>query len=138
MKICNKRKFVTAAVATLLSLTCFIAYFLSKQEPRFLIACFLALVYAGSSYYGAFSKKAAVEEWRPGADERDVFIAMETSRTTIQVLNVLLLAACVAGTVVYALLRSPVCLAVLITLCIVSVTLFVVILCVNIYYEKKR
>lgn len=134
MKLYHKRKLSTALVASGLAIACFTAYIKTNLDLRFLIALLLSLVYAGISYYSAFSKDGAAPPM--AEDERDVFITLKTSWTTLWILSKLLFAGCVVTMGLYVALRSPICMAVLITLCVVSIVLFICLLCANLYYEK--
>ena len=138
MKIHNKRKFVTAVIATTISIACLIVYFTTNREPRFILAFFLALVYAGFACYSALSKSMPLDELKLNTDERDVFIAMKTSQATLLILNRLLLSACIISILFYAVFRSPFCIAVIITLCSISIALFVIQLLTNLYFEKHN
>lgn len=138
MKIYHKRRFVTALIATVIAVTCIIAYFITEHEVRFMIAFFLALVFAGVEYAGSLSKNVLFDELETGTDERDAFITMKTSWIAVRVLNVLLLAACAISMVIYAIGRSPICMTVMITLCVVLITLFGIVLGATMYYEKHN
>lgn len=135
MKIYNKGKFTSALIATILTIACLIAYFITNHM-RFIIAFPLALIYAGFEYYSAFSKSSLLSELEQNIDERDIFITMKTSRTTILILSKLLFCACLISIILYAMFHSSIYIIIMITLCIVICTLFVVMLFTNIYYEK--
>lgn len=138
MKIYNKRKAVTALIAIAVCVACLIACFTTSREPRFIIAFFLALVYAGIDCYGALSKKMYSEESELCSDERDIYISMKTSQTSLRILSCLLLVACITSIIVYAALRSPASFTVVVTLCIISSALFPVLFFTNLYYEKHN
>ncbi len=137
-RIKNKRCLAIAIFMTVLAGACIIAYVVSQEETRFLIGCVLAIVYAGINYYSALSKKGVIEELEADADERDVFLAMKASQTSMQILNYLLLAACVVSLVMYSVTQNIICIALALAFCAVLVIAFIVLLCVNGYYERTK
>lgn len=136
MTIYNKRKLAAALIAVAVAVACLMAYFSASSNRRFIVAFFLSLVYAGLSFCGAFTKAWSSEEWKHCTDERDRWIAMKTSQRALMIFNRLLLCACIISIICYGLLRSPFCLAILVTLCMMSVALMVILLSTNLYYEK--
>jgi cytosine/uracil/thiamine/allantoin permease len=70
------------------------------------------------------------------ADERDIFIAMKSGHTTLRIINYLLLIVEILSLVLYGMTKIQTLMIVGATLCSVTVAILLVIILVNIYYEK--
>ena len=104
---------------------------------RFLLSAGLALVWGLVQLYEAFHTKGAAELAAALADERDHYLAAKSSQRALRIFSCLLLAACFALLFSYGLWKRPELLGALAALCAAAVVLFVLLLCVNIYYEKR-
>lgn len=135
-KIKNTRSFITGIITTILATVCFIATLLNNGEIRFLVAGIFLLAWSVVSYSFAFSKKGLPESILGCVDERDLYIAMKSGKVTLQIINYLLCGACLISTVLYGISRLPVFIIVAITLCAVLIMLFIIMMGVNIHYEK--
>lgn len=134
-RIGNKRAFVTALVTTALAAACFAAAF-AQRQLRFAIGGLLLLVWSASAYYSAFHKDT-LKNTDAQTDERDLYIAMKSSKSALQIVNSLLVAGGFVCIVLSAVWQSSVLLTVGATLCAVLILLFFILLVCNIYYEKK-
>ena len=72
------------------------------------------------------------------ADERDVWIAMQSSRAALRWSNSLILGGSLVFGLLYGVWKQPFFLTVAMTLCAVLVLLLVALLAANIYFEKKH
>lgn len=133
----NKFNLVLGCLMSVGAVLCFGAYFFKGQELRFLVSGFIALIWAIVDFYDAFHR-APIEERISGMeDERDVYLAMKSSRTAMSIFNKALFVASVLCFWLYARFRIEFLLPVAATLCVAVLVLFLLLLCVNIYYEKR-
>lgn len=137
MKCTNKRSLALAALSLVLLAASLAAYFLQGREIRFLLSAGLALVWGLVQLYEAFYTKGAAELAAALADERDHYLAAKSSQCALRIFSYLLLAACFALLFSYGLWKRPELLGALAALCAAAAVLFVLLLCVNIYYEKR-
>ena len=137
MKCTNKRSLALAALSLVLLAASLAAYFLQGRETRFLLSAGLALVWGLVQLYEAFHTKGAAELAAALADERDHYLAAKSSQRALRIFSCLLLAACFALLFSYGLWKRPELLGALAALCAAAVVLFVLLLGVNIYYEKR-
>lgn len=135
-KIKNKRYFIIGLIFTVVAAVSLIGSLNAVQEIRFWLATLLSFTYAGINFYNAFSKKGVLDELKENVDERDIYLTMKTSHMTIQILNYLLCASVLISFVLYGLLHSQICIIVGITLCIVLLILFLIVFCINTFYEN--
>lgn len=129
--------FVVGCVTAVASVALVAIYFLLERDIRLLAAAFITAVWAVGDLYDAFHKRPIEERLAEQADERDVFLAMKSSRTAMNVFNKTLVFASVVLFWVYAKFDVLFLLPVAVTLCGVELFLFVLLLCVNLYYEKR-
>ena len=137
MKCTNKRSLALAALSLVLLAASLAAYFLQGREIRFLLSAGLALVWGLVQLYEAFHTKGAAELAAALADERDHYLAAKSSQRALRIFSCLLLAACFALLFSYGLWKRPELLGALAALCAAAAVLFVLLLGVNIYYEKR-
>ena len=137
MKCTNKRSLALAGLSLVLLAASLAAYFLQGREIRFLLSAGLALVWGLVQLYEAFHTKGAAELAAALADERDHYLAAKSSQRALRIFSCLLLAACFALLFSYGLWKRPELLGALAALCAAAVVLFVLLLCVSIYYEKR-
>ena len=137
MKLTNKRSLALAVLSLVLLAASLAAYFLQGREIRFLLSAGLALVWGLVQLYEAFHTKGAAELAAALADERDHYLAAKSSQRALGIFSCLLLAACFAVLFSYGLWKRPELLGALAALCAAAVVLFVLLLGVNIYYEKR-
>lgn len=137
MKLTNKRSLALAVLSLVLLAASLAAYFLQGREIRFLLSAGLALVWGLVQLYEAFYTKGAAELAAVLADERDHYLAAKSSQRALGLFSCLLLAACFALLFSYGLWKRPELLGALAALCAAAVVLFVLLLGVNIYYEKR-
>ena len=114
-----------------------LAVYLLQGKPRFLISALLALVWAAIQFVKGFSGDTLPDP-ADLADERDVWIAMKSSRAALRWSNSLVLGGILVFGLLYGVWKQPVFLTVAITLCAVMVLLLVTLLAANIYFEKKN
>lgn len=137
MKLTNKRSLALAVLSLVLLAASLAVYFLQGREIRFLLSAGLALVWGLVQLYEAFHTKGAAELAAALADERDHYLAAKSSQRALRIFSCLLLAACFALLFSYGLWKRPELLGALTALCAAAVVLFVLLLGVNIYYEKR-
>ncbi len=137
MKLTNKRSLALAVLSLVLLAASLAVYFLQGREIRFLLSAGLALVWGLVQLYEAFHTKGAAELAAALADERDHYLAAKSSQRALRIFSCLLLAACFALLFSYGLWKRPELLGALAALCAAAVVLFVLLLGVNIYYEKR-
>ena len=133
-KIENKFNFVLACLMAAVALACLAVYFLAAvwgkgKDPALLAATFVVAVWAVTDFYDAFHKKPI--------EERVVYLAMKSSRTAMMIFNKCLILASVAAFWGYAKLDAAFLLPVAVTLAAAVLFLFLLLLGVNLYYEKR-
>ncbi|MGI6255557.1 MAG: DUF2178 domain-containing protein [Acutalibacter sp.] len=133
----NLHSLIVAIVMTLLGLVCLGVYWLKDRDARLLAAAFVVFVWAVGDFYDAFHRKPIEERISGMADERDRYLAMKSSRTAMSIFNKTLLLGSVVCFWVYARCKVEFLLPVAVTLCGVELLLFLLLLCVNLYYEKQ-
>lgn len=69
-------------------------------------------------------------------DERDVLLTMKTDKTTLRILNCILLIGSLVSIVLYSLYPSVIYITLMITFTAIMFIQFAILLFVNIYYEK--
>lgn len=141
-KIENKFNFFLACLMAAVAVACLAVYFLAAvwgkgKDPALLAAAFVVAVWAVTDFYDAFHKKPIEERVAGQADERDVYLAMKSSRTAMMIFNKCLILASVAAFWGYAKLDAAFLLPVAVTLAAAVLFLFLLLLGVNLYYEKR-
>nr|WP_122012304.1 hypothetical protein [Maliibacterium massiliense] len=136
-KIQSKRSFYVGILTLLLALVCLGVLLFTAFSPRFLIAALLLLALCAVNFSRAFAKTGMWETMEAQTDERDRYIVMQSGHRALQILHYLLCAGCFICLVLYGALRQPLLLTVAITLSCVLAALFIILLCANIYFEKR-
>lgn len=134
-KIKSQSNFVYGCISTILAIVCLAGLFI-KFEWRFLIAGIFLIVLATVNYSIAFSRKGALEHLADSTDERDIYITMKSSRLALKLLNYILCAGCFIFLALYGVFKAQIFFIISLTLCVVLCILFIVMLLVNIRYEK--
>lgn len=135
-KIKDRHSFVNGTIFSVIGIVLLCVYFIVSRRT-FLVAGAFSLLFAASLIVKAFYSKGIVEEAGESADERDLFLTMRCSKTTIRILNYLCYAACIISLILYGIFKSPLLLAVAGTACAFIIVMFIVFLCANLYYEKR-
>lgn len=137
-KVKNKRGFVIGVITTVLAGVCLGAMFFATDKRRFLLAGILLLLFAIGNYFTAFSKKGIWEDVENDVDERDNLIIWKSSHMALKILNYVLCVGCFISLIIYAVVKSVICIAVSITCCSVLIMLFVLLYGTNVYCEKHN
>lgn len=135
MKIKNKRSF-NIAIMTLILSCISMGFYLSGSGGRFLVSTLLLVIIAIINFVNAFSKKGFLEELNSKVDERDVYVVMKTCQLTMKIINNILCTLVFVFLLAYAALKLQFLIVIAITLCGILILMFIVSLCVNIYFEK--
>lgn len=141
-KIENKCNFALACLMAAVALACLTVYFLAAiwgkgKDPALLAAAFVVAVWAVTDFYDAFHKEPIEERVGGQGDERDVFLAMKSSRTAMGIFNKVLFLASVLSLWGFAKFDLAFLLPVGVTLSGAVLFLFLLLLGVNLYYEKR-
>lgn len=137
LKVRSPMNLVMGIFMAVMCSVCFVAYFLKDQDIRLLAAGFIVLVWAVTEFYEAFHKGPIEERVSGQADERDIYLAMKSSRTAMSIFNKVLLLVSIVSFWVYSRFDVEFLLPMAVTLCGVELFLFLLLLCVNVYYEKR-
>ena len=137
MKIKNKRALASGVMATAVGILALVAW-AAGAGSRFLLAAVLLAALALANYSRAFTQKGFLEELEQQADERDRYLAMKTSHILLQISNYVLCGATFLFLAAYGAWKSPVLLAVAITLCATLLFLFVGMLIINVRLEHQE
>lgn len=137
MKIKNRRGFAAGIITFLLGMASIIFYVISK-EPRFFISSILLIVFSLTNLNNAFTKKGILEELEDTADERDLYLTMRTSHLLLKITNYVLCTFTFLFLIAYSAWKASSFLIISMTLCAVTVFIFIAFLCINIYFEKNE
>ena len=137
LKVRSPMNLVMGIFMAVMCSVCFVAYFLKDQDIRLLAAGFIVLVWAVTEFYEAFHKGPIEERVSGQADERDIYLAMKSSRTAMSIFNKVLLLVSIVPFWVYSR-RFDVEFLLPMAVTLRSGVVFVsfLLLCVNVYYEK--
>lgn len=135
MRIKNKRSFIIGMTTATLAIICLAAYF-NYSEQRFIISG--ALLIALSAVNFIRTKKGVLEEMAENADERDIYLVMKSSNLVIRIMNYVILCFTLIFVLLYAIFKLQYFIIIAGTLCAVLVMMFMVLLAVNVYLEKRE
>ena len=137
MKIKNKRALASGVIATAVGILALSAW-AAGAGNRFLLAAVLLAALALVNYSRSLSQKGVLEELEQQADERDRYLVMKTSHILLQITNYVLCGATFLFLVAYGAWKSPILLAVAITLCAILLFLFIGTLIINTSLEHQE
>lgn len=136
-RVKSKYSLILACVMAACTVLFWVVYCFRGQELRFLLSGFVTFAWGVVSVYDAFHKKPIEERVAEHADERDVYLAMKSSRTAMGIFNKVLFLASVLSLWGFAKFDLAFLLPVGVTLSGAVLFLFLLLLCVNLYYEKR-
>ena len=137
MKIRHYRPFCTGLLCLALCVGVLLLALTRGPSPRHLVGAVLLAALAGFNLWYACSEKSLELEIEGKPDERALFIATKSGHMALRILNGLLLAGAVLAVLGYGFTKDALWMAVALTLCGVVIAMFVILLAVNRYYEKK-
>lgn len=137
MRIKNRRGFAAGIITFLLGMASIIFYVISKEQ-RFFISSILLIVFSLTNLNNAFTKKGILEELEDTADERDLYLTMRTSHVLLKITNYVLCTFTFLFLIAYSAWKASSFLIISMTLCAVTVFIFIAFLCINIYFEKNE
>ena len=137
MKIKNRRGFAAGIITFLLGMASIIFYVISKEQ-RFFISSILLIVFSLTNLNNAFTKKGILEELEDTADERDLYLTMRTGHVLLKITNYVLCTFTFLFLIAYSAWKASSFLIISMTLCAVTVFIFIAFLCINIYFEKNE
>lgn len=137
MKIKNKRALASGVIATAVGILALSAW-AAGAGNRFLLAAVLLAALALVNYSRSLSQKGVLEELEQQADERDRYLVMKTSHILLQIANYVLCGATFLFLAAYGAWKSPILLAVAITLCAILLFLFIGTLIINTRLEHQE
>ena len=129
--------FLVACVMAVVCLICLGVCLFFRMDGELLAVGFITGVWAVTDFYEAFHKEPIDERVGGQADERDVYLAMKSSRAAMRIFNKSLFLASVLAFWVYARFGVAFLLPVAVTLSGAVLFLFLLLLGVNLYYEKR-
>ena len=141
MKIKSVRNLASGILLMFLAAACACKLLLDGFQLRFLLSALLAVSISLVSFYFAFTHRGIEEELSRYADERDRYLAIKSGHATVRIMNYLLLGGCWIGLLLYGICKSftksALALSVAATLCGVLIAMFIIMLGVNFYYERR-
>ena len=137
MKIKNKRALASGVIATAVGILALSAW-AAGAGNRFLLAAVLLAALALVNYSRSLSQKGVLEELEQQADERDRYLVMKTSHILLQITNYVPCGATFLFLAAYGAWKSPILLAVAITLCAILLFLFIGTLIINTRLEHQE
>ena len=136
-RIKHPGNFLLACVMAVVCLICLGVCLFFRMDGELLAVGFITGVWADTDFYEAFHKEPIEERVGGQGDERDVFLAMKSSRTAMGIFNKVLFLASVLSLWGFAKFDLAFLLPVGVTLSGAVLFLFLLLLCVNLYYEKR-
>ena len=137
MKIRHYRHFFTGLLCWVLAAGAVLLSLIQGASLRHLIGAAILAALGAVELWFAFSPKNIEEEIGIKADERALFIATKSGHMALRILNGLLFAGAILALLGYGFTRENQWMTVALTLCAVVIVMFLVLLAVNCYYEKK-
>lgn len=137
MKIRHYRPFFTGLLCWVLAAGAVLLSLIQGASLRHLIGAAILAALGAVELWFAFSPKNMEEEIGIKADERALFIATKSGHMALRILNGLLFAGAMLALLGYGFTRENQWMTVALTLCAVVIVMFLVLLAVNCYYEKK-
>ena len=137
MKIRHYRPFFTGLLCWVLAAGVLLLTLVQGVSLRHLIGAVILAALGAVELWFAFSRKSMEEEMGAKVDERTLFIATKSGHLALRILNGLLFAGAMLSLLGYGFTGDPLWMAVALTLCAVVVVMFLVLLAVNCYLEKK-
>ena len=136
-RIKHPGNFLLTCVMAVVCLICLGVCLFFRMDGELLAVGFITGVWAVTDFYEAFHKEPIEERVGGQGDERDVFLAMKSSRTAMGVFNKCLFIASALCFWMYSVYHLEFLLPVAVTLAGAVLFLFLLLLCVNLYYEKR-
>ena len=137
MKIRHYRPLFTGLLCWVLCAGVLLLTLAQGVSLRHLIGAAILAALGAVELWFAFSPKNIEEEIGIKADERALFIATKSGHMALRILNGLLFAGAILALLGYGFTRENQWMTVALTLCAVVIVMFLVLLAVNCYYEKK-
>lgn len=121
-----------------LAIICFGVILMVKAETRFIISGVILTSWSAISFFNAFNKKGIAEKSLALTDERDRFIVLKSSNTTLKISNYLMGSTCFISLCLYGISKNTVFFIISATLCCCLVAMFLIMLFADIYYNKHE
>ena len=137
MKIQHYRPFFTGLLCWVLAAGVVLLSLFQGASLRHLVGAAILAALGAVEFWFAFSHKSIQEEMGVKVDERALFIAAKSGHTALRILNGLLFAGAMLALLGYGFTKDGLWMTVALTLCGVVIAMFLVLLAVNCWYEKK-
>ena len=137
MKIKHIRPFFTGLLCWALAAGVVLLSLVQGASLRHLIGAAILAALGAVEFWFAFAQSSLEEEIQGKVDERALFIATKSGHTALRILNGLLFAGAMLALLGYGFTKDGLWMAVALTLCGVVIAMFLVLLAVNCWYEKK-
>ena len=138
MKIKSMRHFITGILCAILSSISLGVLFINGFSLKYFVSAILLILFSLISFIYSFSVKGLEEEIRESIDERDSFVTMKSGHKTLQIANWLFYSIVMILISLYGFTKFYVFLISAMTLCAVIAILFILMIIVNLYYEKHE
>jgi len=138
MKIKSIRHFITGILCAILSSISLGVLFINGFSLKYFVSAILLILFSLISFIYSFSVKGLEEEIRESIDERDSFVTMKSGHKTLQIANWLFYSIVMILISLYGFTKFYVFLISAMTLCAVIAILFILMIIVNLYYEKHE
>ena len=138
MKIKSMRHFITGILCAILSSISLGVLFINGFSLKYFVSAILLILFSLISFIYSFSVKGLEEEIRESIDERDSFVTMKSGHKTLQIANWLFFSIVMILILLYGFTKLFVFIISAMTLCAVIVILFILMIIVNLYYEKNE
>ena len=138
MKIKSMRHFITGILCAILSSISLGVLIINGFSLKYFVSAILLIIFSLISFIYSFSVKGLEEEIRESIDERDSFVTMKSGHKTLQIANWLFYSIVMILISLYGFTKFYVFLISAMTLCAVIAILFILMIIVNLYYEKHE
>jgi hypothetical protein len=138
MKIHNLKHFITAVGCMVLSIILLRISFSRGFNLKFIVGALLLVMLAIVDFIFSLKKGGNEAKIASLADERDLFVAMKSGRKTLQISNWIFGGLTIFCIVLYGIIKQKTFIIASMVFCLAILIMFLVLLIVNIYYEKHE
>lgn len=138
MHIKNYRNFVSGIICIVCSIACCFVLLRNGFSIKYLIGLVLTVVLCLVNMKGAFDENLYEKAFINELDERDAYITMKSGYTTLRIMNIALLIITILTILLYVLTKRNVFMVIAMTLCFIIIMMFIILLSVNVRYEKSE
>lgn len=138
MKIYNKKGFISAITAFVLSMISFILLFIKEFSIKSLLISLILFVFSMNQFSRSLSRSKTLEDLTINNDERDKYIELKTSHKTLDILGIINFLITIALMTAYGITRNNLIVAGFIVTSSYMTIACIIRICCYFYYEKRQ